>query len=355
MKKAKKIILIRVDGHKRIGMGHVYRMLTLANYLRKENDFAFIFVNRNCAASVNLIKRSGFPFVTVPFGIKLSQEIKQLINILRFYRPSMIIFDVLHSDADRAFIECLRYDDNVLLTTFNDDAKQKFINADIIFLSDFLQRPDSYSTQEAKYYVGFNYLILNEEYARLNKIARKTNKAVNRVVVCMGGADQHNLTAKVLRAIDNSPIHFKCQVVVNSSFFNRDLARRLSSNLAHDVSFSFDVDNLAGHFSLADMAITSGGLVHLERMSSGIPGIVINQHLRQADLSSRLMKEEATVDLGLHNHVSEGKIVKAFNDLAKSYAQRLNMSNKGKGLVDGKGLFRIAEIITQALDTESKR
>lgn len=349
-------ILIRVDGYKRIGMGHVYRMLTLAKHLCKKNGFSFVFVVRNCASSVNLIRRNGFSLVALPFGISLDQEIGRLADILRYYKPSMVIADLLHFDSDSRFMASLRYNKDVVLVAYNDDPKRRLVDADIVFSSDFSQHPSFYNAAwRTRYYIGFDYLILNEDYACINKTTQKIKKTLKNTVVCMGGADQHNLTAKVLRAIDNSPINFKCQVVVNSSFFDRDLARRLSSNLAHDVSFSFDVDNLAGHFSLADMAITSGGLVHLERMSSGIPGIVINQHLRQADLSSRLMKEGATVDLGLHNHVLVGKILKAFNDLAKSYAQRLNMSNKGKELVDGKGLFRIAEIITQALDTESKR
>ncbi|PIQ89651.1 MAG: hypothetical protein COV72_02215 [Candidatus Omnitrophica bacterium CG11_big_fil_rev_8_21_14_0_20_42_13] len=348
--KARKKILIRVDGHKRIGMGHIYRMLTLANYLRKKNCFTFVFVARGCAASLVLIKKSGFPVEALPFGISRGSEIDNLADILRCHRPSMVISDVLRSDRDENFMGALGYNKGVILVSFNDDTKRRLVDADIIFSSDLSQRADLYgNTQGAKYYLGFDYLILNEAYMRINKRRRKINKCVKRVVVCMGGADQHNLTAKILRAIDKSSLNFKCEVIVNSNFFDKTLAQQLSDSLAHAVSFNFDVDSLAASFARADLAITSGGLVHLERMCAGVPGIAINQHCRQADLSARIMRQGATLDLGLHNRVSLGKIFYSFNDLSQDYPLRVKMAVKGKELVDGEGLLRIAKIINHAL------
>ena len=343
-------ILIRVDGSKRIGMGHVYRMLTLARHLKRKYGFTLVFVVRNCASSVSLILRSGFTVATLPFGISLSQEVRKLADMLRFYRPFMVIADVLHFARDSRFMGSLRYDKDVVLVAYNDDNKRRLVDADIVFSSDFSQQPALYNKEaRTRYYVGFDYLILNEDYGRVNKNIRKINKSIRNVVVCMGGVDQHNLTAKVLRAIDGSCIDFKCEVVVNSNFFDKGLARRLADNSKHDISFNFDVDSLVKYFSKADLAITSGGLVHLERMCSGTPGIVINQHARQADLSLRIMRQEATFDLGLHSQVSASEIIDSFNNLSRDYSLRAKMAAKGKELVDGKGLARIVNIINQAV------
>jgi len=262
----RKKILIRVDGSKHIGMGHVYRMLTLANYLRNKNGFAFVFVVRNCVSSVRLIQDSGFPVTALPFGISLNREIQELADILRYHSPSMVIVDVLHFDRDVRFMGSLRYNKDVVIVAYNDDPRRRFVNADIVFSSDFSQQPDLYNNAAGtKYYVGFDYLILNENYIRINKSFRKISKSLKNVVVCMGGADQHNLTAKVLRAIDDSSLDFRCKVVVNSNFFNKTLARSLTDKLVHHISFDFDVVSLAGYFLRADLAITSGGLAHLER------------------------------------------------------------------------------------------
>src|SRR3989339_454384 len=115
----RKKILIRVDGSKHIGMGHVYRMLTLANYLRNKNGFAFVFVVRNCVSSVRLIQDSGFPVTALPFGISLNREIQELADILRYHSPSMVIVDVLHFDRDVRFMGSLRYNKDVVIVAYN--------------------------------------------------------------------------------------------------------------------------------------------------------------------------------------------------------------------------------------------
>lgn len=346
--KKRKKILIRVDGSKRIGMGHIYRTITLANYLKKHFGFEIVFVSRNVVASRKLIMKNDFAVHFLPFNISKVKEMITLKGILDIERPDFVIVDLLNHVLDISYMRRLRYNEKVSLIAFVDRHTKTPVDADIVFNTSVFQKEHYYKTdRHTRYYLGFNYLILPEEYLDFKVRKKILGKSVKHIMICMGGADHHNLTFKILKAIDQSRFKYECNIVLNSDFIDRSVLDRLMVNMQHKINVHYNVKNLVKLLRRADVAITAGGYTHVERMCAGVPGIVINQLLHQAKLSNWIMGQGGTLDLGLHKSVAAANILSSFDELICDYDLRKAMSKRGRQLVSGQGLKNISRVITK--------
>ena len=99
----------------------------------------------------------------------------------------------------------------------------------------------------------------------------------------------------------------------------------------------------------SDLAITSGGLTKYETAVTGTPSIIISHFDREAAAAKEFEKGGTTLHLGLVSEVDEEDIVRAIERLLEDYALRVDMSQKGRNLVDGKGVERITAEIPRSV------
>ena len=83
-----KKILIRVDGGKKIGLGHVYNMLTILHYLR--NEQILIVMNKKN-------KLGSSKFKEQKYKIKFFQNDSELFKIISNFEPDIIFNDILNT------------------------------------------------------------------------------------------------------------------------------------------------------------------------------------------------------------------------------------------------------------------
>ena len=86
--KNKKRILVRVDGSKLIGLGHVYNMLTVLDHLKK--DDSIIVMNNNKRLGSSKFKKYGY-------NLKYFSNRNELKKIIEKFQPSLIINDILNT------------------------------------------------------------------------------------------------------------------------------------------------------------------------------------------------------------------------------------------------------------------
>jgi UDP-2,4-diacetamido-2,4,6-trideoxy-beta-L-altropyranose hydrolase len=344
-------IVIRVDGNKGFGMGHLYRMLALAGYLRDRYGFDVLFVVRNNRAAIELVGKEGFRIYSLRYNASREEELKLIRRMFAAERPDVLVVDLLKRCRERSFMKKLKSSGEACIIAISDVHEKTMIESHIAILLSHFQKAEYYEqVKDTKYYVGVDYVMLPPSYLSLGNKLRKTRDHVERVMVCMGGADQHNLTFTVLKAIDMSSHDFSVDIVVNSSFFQKDEVDCLLRDLRHDVKVHYDLKGIMGLLQKADIVISSGGTVHVERMCVGTPGIVINQLLHQAVLSRKVSEMGASLDLGMYRDVSAKDIKGAFDMLLEDKALRERMTKRGRKYVDGKGLQRVSEIIAKACE-----
>ena len=343
-----KKIIIRTDGNKRIGMGHIYQDLILAEDLKKRYNCKISFLTKNNSGALNLIKKHSFKVYPLRYNISKKEEMKALSKIIKEEKPDAILFDLPKYDFIESYRRKLSLGKKIKIVLFTIDTKKREIDADVVFFVNCVNWESEYykNTRGAKYYFGFNYLILSNDYSKLN-IMYDSGRPVRKVFVCMGGSDQNGLSFKVLKYIDRSHHHFECDLVVDRTFFDKIVVDVFINKLNHKVNVHYNVSALSGLLIASDLAITSGGNIHIERICSGVPGLVINQNSHQAIYSKMIEEYGATVNLGYYKDVSADVILNSFNELFENRFARRRISDNGVKLIDGNGLQRISKIIIE--------
>ncbi|MEJ2249417.1 MAG: hypothetical protein P8Y70_12030 [Candidatus Lokiarchaeota archaeon] len=147
----RKKILIRVDGYREIGFGHIYRMITLANRLI---DHELLFVsNETFMDGIELIKNSNYP-------VKFFQSDKDYFKIIENFNPDIVLNDIL--DTDQNYIQKLK-DKNIFVVNFEDLGKGAE-NANLV-INALYERKNFLEN----HYWGKEYYILREEFHLIPK------------------------------------------------------------------------------------------------------------------------------------------------------------------------------------------
>lgn len=338
-------VVIRADGHKRIGMGHLYRMLTLCRHLRKEYGAAATFVTRNNSQALKLIQRFHFDVQPLAFNISRSDEIRQLRRTLTDLKPDVLCVDLLKRCKENSYMKAMRVRPELLLVAFNDTHQRTDIAADLIFNASLFQRPEHYRWQKSRaYYLGLDYVLLPDAYAT-GANALEIREKPERMLICMGGSDHHNLTHRVLTAMDQSRLSFSIDVVVNSAFFPPQQMTPFARALKHPTRVFYDPDGLLPLLRETDIAITAAGTTLIERMCAGVPGITISQLRHQAVLAEEVARRGAGLNLGMHSESDLAELLPQFERLYLDRALRRKIAEEGRNLVDGQGLARTCRLI----------
>ena len=338
-------IAVRADGHKRIGMGHLHRMLTLARHLRETRKAEIVFITRNNRSALDLIDARGFRTWPLPYSISRRLEIDHLVRLIDRHRPDLLLVDLLQRCHDSGYMRSLAGAGPGRLAAFTDTHAPAAVEADVVFNASIFQKAADYpAAQQGRYRLGLAYVILPQGYAAAAETYQL--KAVpEKVVVCMGGADHHDLTCPVVAAIDESRSRFSIDIVVSRAFFDPDAMARFAAALKHETRLIYDADGLLEHLWAADMAVTAGGTVMVERMCLGVPGMAVSQLRHQDRFVKEIARQGAVVDLGPHPDLDRSSILGAFDALFCDPDRRRQISDRGKSLVDGRGLQRIAAIL----------
>ena len=83
---------IRVDGGFKIGLGHIYKGIWLANVLRKRGHES-VFLTTEDPATIPLIQKNNFPIHLFPSGETEMQKIQSTNQWLLKQKPEILFVD----------------------------------------------------------------------------------------------------------------------------------------------------------------------------------------------------------------------------------------------------------------------
>ena len=257
--------LVRVDGSKDIGLGHVYNMLTFLNYLECEK--IVIVMNKKSNLGDTKFKKYGY-------NVKYFSKRKELANIIENFQPDIICNDILNSTI--SYMKFLKQF-GCLVVNFEDLGDGRKI-ADLVF------NPIYYAKKSSKNeFYGEKYACVREEF-RVKK--RKTiRKKVKKIVITFGGTDPTNKTQKILQILKSSDQkNVELIVILGLGYSRRNKIKNLSkkmNNSGFNVKIIERSDNLSQYFKDCDFAITSNGRTVFEIAAMKIPMIAIAVNKRE--------------------------------------------------------------------------
>ncbi len=323
----RKRILFHVVGYPEVGLGHVYRALTLAEHLSR-HDVSFI-VGSPSALAAALIRKRHYPVESVPLD-----SIEARIEALR---PDVLINDILDTEDSyvrrirSAGIRCINFED----LGSGASAADLVINA--------MYEPD----QDHPDHIlsGSSYVCLRSEFYSVDP--RPVRAQVEEILVLFGGTDPSHLTLRTLEWLNEEPGQLSVRVVLGMGFSgDRAEVDRVAAASPHRIRIDQDVPVISSIMNQVDMAITSAGRTVFELASMGIPMIVLAQNDRE--MTHVFARTSPGIGfLGRGDSVARDRFSEMFRKIRNDAAERQKMQNSLLAMNVRRGIDQVIDVIHQ--------
>jgi len=254
-------ILFRAEGDSNIGLGHIYRCLSLIDMLKEKFNCFFVIKNINPIV-VKIVKQ----YAEVILLDKVTDTLNELSEIID--SKDIVVLDGYNFNKTyQKFIKSK----GCKLVMIDDYAHNEYLADVIINHGDSsvekLYRKENYTIT----HTGLNYLILRKEFLKLAKENRLIKK-IDTVYVCFGGADPHNNTIKAIDACIKSSFIKRIIVVTGVAYNHLGINDRIRDNHSVDIIHKQNISSseIIELLLQAQVAICPSSTVALEACCSKI-------------------------------------------------------------------------------------
>ncbi|MDB0032785.1 UDP-2,4-diacetamido-2,4,6-trideoxy-beta-L-altropyranose hydrolase [Amylibacter sp.] len=353
--------MIRADASKFIGTGHLYRCITLANALSNRGH-EVIFLTRT--SEKNLLKKirnNGHKYCLLQaiknrsdkkvdnrlshsrwLHVSQEKDYMECISKMQHISPDWVVVDHYGIDSEWE-IKVSEYFKGSRMLVIDDLADRKH-QCDLLLDQTLGRTYEEYYEKvesSCKFLFGPRYSLLRNEFKEWRKfsLSRRKKIQVNRVLITLGGADEYNLTEKILKKLEKSEyadsIAFTVILGGANTWLNKILEFKMSSWL--NLEIKVDVPNMAELMSNSDICIGASGSTTWERCAMGLPTIAITMADNQSKIAHQLQIKKICAVTSL------SQIILTFDNLLSKKNQALlyEYSKNSKRICDGKGTERV--------------
>jgi spore coat polysaccharide biosynthesis predicted glycosyltransferase SpsG/CMP-N-acetylneuraminic acid synthetase len=275
----RKKIVFRVIGNEKVGMGHIYRALSLAQEI-SDHEITFVCEIGNIVA-LNKLASCGY-LIDI-------YEAEKVVEHIITLKPDLVVNDILSTkEADvlplqKHDIKVINFEDlgegaklaDLTINELYDDAK--FDGDNILW--------------------GHKYFFLRDEFNDAKPNCFK--KRVDSVLLTFGGTDQQDLARKTYHAIlelcKSRNIHI--HIVTGAGYKRYDQLEDENKGESL-VTLTKETGVISSIMEQSQLAIVSNGRTLYELAHMNIPAIVISQHKRETT-HSFACEENGFIPIGL--------------------------------------------------------
>ncbi len=354
-------VVFRADASSAMGSGHLVRCHTLAKVLRNRGvKVSFICRMHNGHLIDNLTKDS-FPVTVLPapafeaktcdgyadwLGVSQDDDAGETCIALNNEKPDWLIVD--HYGLDEKWERKMRPFVKKIMVV--DDLANRIHDCDLLLDQNFSvnssERYHGLVEDNCFSFFGPRYALLHEDYNTYRKTQKKYTGKVKSILIYLGGVDPDNLTCKALQALSVATLsHLHVNVVVgNNSSSNWNEVNNLVTQRPLTKLYKPRY-GLVDLISKSDLALGAGGVTTWERLCLGLPTLLVSVAKNQIQTC------ESLVNAGLINYAGDSATLTKddlqgwFEKLINQPVKLSEQSNLGQLLVDGQGVWRIAEIM----------
>ncbi len=322
---------IRVDMGGKIGSGHYFRCLAIAQQLQKQKK-KVVFLVKN---KTELLKHKNekIPHIQLQKG---SEQIrikhcKKLADKIKLFIIDLPSYNELYSKE-------LGKNNKIIIF---DDVGNKKLDCDVIINGTVIEKFQRYNikNQNTKICLGPKYLILRDQFYKTNK-NHNVSISIKKILVTFGGNDENNYSYKISKFLCQKGYHVT--VILGPTYKKNKKILEISKKF-RNLRIKNNVKNISKLFITQDLVICSVGITVYELACLGIPCIMIPATKLQNIMANEIQKQGFGENFGN----LENNLKKLEKDLSKleSSNERKKMSKKGRKMIDGKGLFRVTKIL----------
>lgn len=321
---SRKTIFFKTDSSEDLGMGHVYRVLALAQELARHD--LKIFISPDKPLGEKFFSQFGFEFT------KATE--KQFLERVSSEKPDLVVFDQLDTDVG-TLQQIKKVSTETKIVTFEDQGSGAKV-ADLV-VSDLYPNNEIGAERQL---TGIRNSVLAPSFETLKR-ARELKQNVDEIVVLFGGTDPSGLALKALSALEKCSFSGKVRVIRGLG------ASKIEREFALDIEYLSNVKNMPRALATADIALSSAGRTITELASLGIPTICMAQNEKEL-AHSHTTEQNGVLLLGLGSDVSEGELATQIDELVNDYKLRKTLSDNAKTSTGDRSNKRIvSEILSR--------
>ena len=328
----RKKIMFRTVGKRSVGMGHVYRCLTLA-YKLTGHDVVFA-ASEDSDIGIERIKESNFDVIRI-------EDDEHFEKILKERKPDILVNDILDTSAEYMRM-VTKYVNRVI--NFEDVGPgAKYADAVINAL---YEKGEKLHNE----YYGSKYFCIRDEF--LEEHPKKFSEKAENVLVIFGGADPSDLTARlygICKRLHKDHPDVKFHFLLGFAYPNAD---RIVTSESDNVFVYKDVKRVSSYMGMMDLAITSQGRTVYELASMGVPAIVLAQNDREARHVFAGI-QNGFINLGIGSETDDETVISTIGWLIDTPNVRREMRKLQLQKDFSKGHERVIRLILDDGDDES--
>jgi UDP-2,4-diacetamido-2,4,6-trideoxy-beta-L-altropyranose hydrolase len=346
-------VAIRADGSSFIGMGHVMRMLALAQALQRIGH-EVIFLSR-FEPGMSRIRQQGFAVREVVGGLsdgankdyEPAADTDAVCRILATEQFDCLVTDSYRVDA--AFFQQVR--PFVAASFYVDDLNRFPVAVDAVVNGNINAVELGYDNWPAasQCWLGCRYNLLRQEFAEIPE--RLTAVTVSNLLIVAGGGDAGQLLVFLIHSLLELAVakQISLQIVAPThSVADQELTALVGSYSEH-VKLHRGVTEMAQLMRQCDLAISAGGSTLYELCATGVPRLAIVLADNQRGVVSAMERQELVLPLGTVAELQPDLVVEQVSCLVNDWQRRDRMNQLGRKLVDGQGALRVAHKIAEVV------
>ncbi len=313
------MIFIRCDSSTEIGTGHVFRCLALAKQL-KQLGHNVEFVCKDLPGNISgTIEANQFGLHLLPSNADDQEFLDR-----KAQGRSWLIVD--HYKLDFAWEKPLAAKYKVFVI---DDLFDRKHHCDVLLNQNYQKTQDAYTQlvpQECLKLLGPQYCLLREEFAQPNH--QQKEKSTD-ALVFFGGGDPTNETHRFLDAAKEAELNFTVVVSQSHPQLKSIVQMKLPANITLAVSPT-EISKLMLHCRLY---FGAGGTMTWERMSMGLPGIVVSIAENQTKIAEDLAADGLQIYLGPKEKIDYRQAIEKIKETLEDKNWLRSTASKNRSLV----------------------
>ncbi len=364
-------VAVRTDASMEIGTGHLMRCLTLATALRARGADV-TFVCRELPGNLcSQVENKGFRVCRLPgvsnglaeaarlsgavyahwLGVDWETDSRQSIDALVSPGNGTDWLVVDHYALDRRWESSMR--PHVAKIMVIDDLADRLHDADLLLDQNYYIDPacryGRLVPEPCRLLTGPGFALLRDGFAEAASSGIDKDGCIRRLFVFFGGSDLTNETGNVLKGISllGGGSNIETDVVIGPNNENRKAIEALTSGMP-GVRIHEGVENMARLMARADLAVGAGGITTWERCCVGLPALVIYTAFNQLEAVRDLAAAGYIHLLGESGRVTPEMVRNSIEAFMHQPERVIEISRKGKSLVDGLGTRRCVEAMLQS-------
>lgn len=315
-------ILFRADAKPSIGIGDLMSLITLSKNLDEGWDVFFLI--KSYKTALELINKHNIKNILIMDKeisleneiLFINTEIKKLsIDILFLEITEIKLSHYIGLDSSVKKI-AVNFDGDIL----ND--LDLVINWDVT--AHTIINTNKYPN--TKFLLGPEYVILPKDLYNV-KNTRNLGPTPKKILIAMGGADEFNMTQKIIDTLKNNLKDIEVTIILGSGYKHSERLRNSIKNSTLQYNIRENITNIIEEYFNCDLAIGAGGLTASELVASKTPTILIATYEHQIARCKYFEEHKLVKYLGFRQFNQE-ELINVIKKPIQNISHTLFKSNK---------------------------